>query len=434
MNDHTTALTKFKLDRFSPITDDALLLNIDLKKFRDKPGHLHQLAILALFENKDELIVIAYVPVKGQRLSDIKINKVTYVANIFDEDGFVHKYSIPKAFKAGKLDITEYGLLDDTLTRTTFAVKEEHVFGVINNTYYYDSKKYYQTTLIGELFHDIIDMTTIKDRFQDLFGRPFLYQDVASLKSKQIKLSYVAFNLFDNRLNQYFVPDDIVEMKLKYDELRYVYQAKKVLAEAQVDPLVSGNTYTTERKETVQKELRKIEHGEKSEWNIVANFFTYKQYRYHSIYRLQENPRIKNQLATQFTYALVIGPKLGYRFANESLKKGKFVSYDVEQTTLKNIVIYHVTYQLKGHRYAVPVQSLVYESNKKSRLPKTMNRIRSMLKTLAKFIIAPIKFVFGASGLVIKLVTWIIKRWKLILVLLILGLLTYLGLRIANIL
>ena len=433
MNDHTTALTKFKLDRFSPITDDALLLNIDLKKFRDKPGHLHQLAILALFENKDELIVIAYVPVKGQRLSDIKINKVTYVANIFDEDGFVHKYSIPKAFKAGKLDITEYGLLDDTLTRTTFAVREEHIFGVINNTYYYDSKKYYQTTLIGELFHDIIDMTTIKDRFQDLFGRPFLYQDVASLKSKQIKLSYVAFNLFDNRLNQYFVPDDIIEMKLKYDELRYVYQAKKVLAENNIDPLVSGNTYITERKETVQKELRKIEHGEKSEWNIVANFFTYKQYRYNSIYRLQENPRIKNQLATRFTYALVIGPKLGYRFANESLKKGVFASYDVEQTTLKNIVIYHVTYQLKGHRYAVPVQSLVYESNKKSRLPKTMNRIRSMLKTLAKVIIAPIKFVFGASGLIIKLVRFIIKRWKLILVLLILSLLTYLGLRIANI-
>jgi hypothetical protein len=433
MNDHTTALTKFKLDRFSPITDDALLLNIDLKKFRDKPGHLHQLAILALFENKDELIVIAYVPVKGQRLSDIKINKVTYVANIFDEDGFVHKYSIPKAFKAGKLDITEYGLLDDTLTRTTFAVREEHIFGVINNTYYYDSKKYYQTTLIGELFHDIIDMTTIKDRFQDLFGRPFLYQDVASLKSKQIKLSYVAFNLFDNRLNQYFVPDDIIEMKLKYDELRYVYQAKKVLAENNIDPLVSGNTYITERKETVQKELRKIEHGEKSEWNIVANFFTYKQYRYNSIYRLQENPRIKNQLATRFTYALVIGPKLGYRFANESLKKGVFASYDVEQTTLKNIVIYHVTYQLKGHRYAVPVQSLVYESDKKSRLPKTMNRIRSLLKTIAKVIIAPIKFVFGASGLIIKLVRFIIKRWKLILVLLILSLLTYLGLRIANI-
>jgi hypothetical protein len=433
MNDHTTALTKFKLDRFSPLTDDALLLNVDLKKYRDKPGQLHQLAILALFENKDELIVIAYIPVKGQRICDMTINNVTYVVNIFDEDGFVHKYSIPKAFKAGKLIITEYGLIDDTLTRTTFAVKEEHVFGVVNHTYYYDSKKYYQTTLIGELFHDVIDMTTIKDLFQDLFGRSFMYKDVASLKSKQIKLSYVAFNLFDDRLNQYFVPDDIIEMKLKYDELRYIYQSKKMLIEEKIDPLVSGTTYTTERKETVQKELRKIEHGEKSDWNALANFFTYKQYRYRSIYRLQENPRIKHQLATRFTYALVIGPKLGYRFANESLRKGKFVSYDIEQTTLKNIVIYHVTYQLKGHRYAVPVQSLVYESNKKSRLPKTMNRLRTILKTIVKVITTPIKFIFGASGLIIKIVGFVMKRWKLILIIVILGLLTYFGLRIASI-
>jgi hypothetical protein len=432
MKDETVVLNKFKLDRFSPLTEDGILLNLDIAKYRELKGTLVQATILGLFENKKELIVFMYVPMAGQTLTEMVINQKRYQLQLNEEDKFVHKYSIPFAFKPGKLDVTEYVFTDNSLTRSTYSVKEEHVFGVLNDQYFYDSKKYYQTQLIGELFHDVIDMTTVKDKFQDLLGRPLFYRDISSLKSKQIKLYYVAFNLFDQKQSRYFFPDTIVEMKVQYQESRYVYQAKNLPLDSKIDPSVEGETFIQEKKETIQKELRKIESGEKSDWNIITNFFTYKQYRYQAIYQINDVVKTKHLQQQNYSYVLVIGPKHGYRLSNETLSRPKGLSYDVEDTKLSQIKIYHVTYQQKGHRYAVPVQSLVYESDKKSRLPRVKHRIKRFFQSLATIIKTPFKFVFGAGGLLIKIIKWIVTHWKLIVILVILGLLTYLGLQIAR--
>ena len=434
MKDETVLLHKFKLDRFSPLVEDALLIQLDLKKYKQTPAPLFHATILGLFENKKELVIFFYVPVAGQYLSEMVINKNRYGVQIQDEEGFVHKYIIPLPFKPGKLNVTEYVFIDDTLKKTTSVVNEEHVFGLLNGQYIYDSKKYHSTQLEGELLYDVIDMTTIQEKFKDLVGRSFTYRDVSSLKAKAIKLYYVAFNLFDHQQKKYFIPDDIVEMKVSYQESRYVYQAKKILNTQDVDPLLDGEKFPLDKKETIAKEPRKIESGEKSDWNIVQNFFSYKHYRYDSIYRLNDQIKLKQKQAANYTYVVVVGPKQGYRHSQVIFKRGAATDFDYEETTLSQIKVYHITYQEHGHRYSVPVQSLVYETDKKSRLPRFKNRLVSFLKTVGKVLVTPIKFLFGASGFIIKLVTWLIRHWKLVLVILVVVLLAYLGIQIAGLL
>jgi hypothetical protein len=434
MKDETVLLHKFKLDRFSPLVEDALLIQLDLKKYKQTPAPLFQATILGLFENKKELVIFFYVPVAGQYLSEIIINKNRYGVQIQDEEGFVHKYIIALTFKPGKLNVTEYVFVDDTLKKTTSVVHEEHVFGLLNGQYMYDSKKYHQTQLEGELLYDVVDMTTIQNKFQDLVGRSLTYRDVSSLKAKAIKLYYVAFNLFDHQQKKYFVPDDIVDMKVSYQESRYVYQAKKIMNTENVDPAIDGEKFLLDKKETIAKEQRNIESGEKSDWNIVQNFFSYKQYRYESIYRLSDFIKLKQKQSANYSYVVVIGPKHGYRHSQIIFKRGNLTDFDFEVTTLSQIKVYNITYQEHGHRYSVPVQSLVYETDKKSRLPRLRNRLVNLMKTVGKMLVTPIKFLFGASGFLMKLVIWIIRHWKLVLVLLVLVLLGYLGIQIAGIL
>ena len=432
MKDDTVLLLKFKLDRFSPLIEDARLIQLDLKKYRQTQASLFHATILGLFENKKELVIFFYVPVAGQYLSEIVINKHRYGVQIQDEDGFVHKYIIPTPFKPGKLTVSEYVFIDDTLKKTTSTVNEEHVFGLLNGQYMYDSKKYHQTQLEGELLYDVIDMSTIQQKFQDLVGRTFTYRDVSSLKAKAIKLYYVAFNLYDHQQKKFFIPNDIIEMKVSYQESRYVYQAKKVVNTEDVDPLVDGDKYPLDKKETIAKEPRKIESGEKSDWNIVQNFFSYKHYRYTSIYRIGDQVKLNQKQAANFTYVVVIGPKQGYRHSQVVFKRGNATDFDFEETTLSQIKVYHITYQERGHRYSVPVQSLVYETDKKSRLPRIRNRLVSLLKSIGKILVTPIKFLFGASGFVIKLVAWVVRHWKFVLVTLVILLLAYLGIQIAG--
>jgi hypothetical protein len=434
MKDETVLLHKFKLDRFSPLVEDALLIQLDLKKYKQTSAPLFHATILGLFENKKELVIFFYVPVAGQYLSEVVINKNRYGVQIQDEEGFVHKYIIPLPFKPGKLNVTEYVFIDDTLKKTTSVVNEEHVFGLLNGQYMYDSKKYHSTQLEGELLYDVIDMTTIQEKFKDLVGRSFTYRDVSSLKAKAIKLYYVAFNLFDHQQKKYFIPDDIVEMKVSYQESRYVYQAKKIVNTQDVDPLLDGEKFPLDKKETIAKEPRKIESGEKSDWNIVQNFFSYKHYRYDSIYRLNDQIKLRQKQAANYTYVVVVGPKQGYRHSQVIFKRGAVTDFDYEETTLSQIKVYHITYQEHGHRYSVPVQSLVYETDKKSRLPRFRNRLASFFRTVGKVLVTPIKFLFGASGFIIKLVTWLIRHWKLVLVILVVVLLAYLGIQIAGLL
>ena len=434
MKDETVFLHKFKLDRFSPLVEDALLIQLDLKKYKQTTAPLFHATILGLFENKKELVIFFYVPVAGQYLSEVVINKNRYGVQIQDEEGFVHKYIIPIPFKPGKLNVTEYVFIDDTLKKTTSVVNEEHIFGLLNGQYIYDSKKYHSTQLEGELLYDVIDMTTIQEKFKDLVGRSFTYRDVSSLKAKAIKLYYVAFNLFDHQQKKYFIPDDIVEMKVSYQESRYVYQTKKKVNTQDIDPLLDGEKFLLNKKETIAKEPRKIESGEKSDWNIVQNFFSYKHYRYDSIYRLNDQIKLKQKQAANYTYVVVIGPKHGYRHSQVIFKRGAATDFDYEETTLSQIKVYHITYQEHGHRYSVPVQSLVYETDKKSRLPRLKNRLISFFKTVGKVLATPIKFLFGASGFIIKLVMWLVRHWKLVLVILVIVLLAYLGIQIAGLL
>jgi len=52
---------------------------------------------------------------------------------------------------------------------------------------------------------------------------------------------------------------------------------------------------------------------------------------------------------------------------------------------------------------------------------------------VGKVLVTPIKFLFGASGFIIKLLAWMVRHWKLVLVILVVVLLAYLGIQFAGV-
>jgi hypothetical protein len=198
------------------------------------------------------------------------------------------------------------------------------------------------------------------------------------------------------------------------------------------NPETDGQHFISKRIQTIDKERTKMQTGEKSDWNILANFFTYREYAYSTIYKISTNPNLKIKGVEKFSYAMTLGPKNGYRESKETLTrmtlKEKFLSFDVDQTTLKNISVFEVTYQEKGQKFSIPVASLVYESDKKASLPRFKNRIKRFLKGLWKAVVAPVKFVASIPVGIYRFVRWVIRNWKGILAVIVVGLLIYAGL------
>lgn len=430
MGDTTIAITRFKLDRYSPIEDDLRLLKINVLDYQPIKKELFETRTVGLFQHEQELYIYLFIPHTSVHLVDMTINQKVYPSVLIEKKGFIHKYLIQTSTKPGLYKVSQYRLVDEKLKRITLHVREEHVFGVLNHHYYYDSKRYYQTFVSGELFHEIVDLTTIKDRFEDFLGRSLSLKDVSTLKSKKAKLYFVCFNLFDDKLNKYFVPEDIVEMKVNYEEDRYVFLKKKhPVTIAQLDlpfnPDTAGEHFINKRQQKIAKEKIKISHGEKSEWNLLANFFTYKEYQYSTIYKITANPKLTLKGTEKYSYALTLGPKNGYREAKETVTQltltEKFLSFDYDVTTLKNISVFEVTYQEKGQKYSLPVNSLVYETDKKASLPRPEHGLIKFLKISFKIIATPIQWLFKLPIWMYRVIVWIFNNWKWLLAFMIIG-------------
>jgi hypothetical protein len=123
----------------------------------------------------------------------------------------------------------------------------------------------------------------------------------------------------------------------------------------------------------------------------------------------------------KYSYALTLGPKNGYRESKETLTQltltEKFLSFDYDVTTLKNISVFEVTYQEKGQKYSLPVNSLVYETDKKASLPRPEHGLMKFLKLSYHVIATPIKFLFKLPVWIYRSVVWIFKNWKWLLTL-----------------
>jgi len=432
--DYTASPLPVKIDRFSSLRSDASLMSLPFDQLSLQQGEIFQSRIVSVFQNKSDLFLYVHIPTKGHSLVDITLNGKLHHVISLEEIGGLHKYVIKAIAKNGKYFVTQYGLQDALFIRSTLHVQEEHIFKFINNTFYYDSKRYHQVHLIGELFHDIIDLTSIGSHVKDLLGRMLFYDDIKNVETKKIKLAFVAFNLFDNALGHYFVPEDIVEMKVSYIEDRHIYFDKKLPLDkndqgAFLDISKVGKHYIAEKTQTIDKQEVMVSGGKQSEWFPVLNFFRYKEYRYDTIYKLQNEVKDSRKGLAKFTYAMVIGPAKGYRHARERFVHrgltGMTVSYDYEETTLTKIQVFEVTYQEKGKQYKIPVSSLIYESQRKARYVTLKNRFKVFAKQVGLVLMSPVRWSKRLAGWGWQLLKaigrglqWLIKHWKLALIIL----------------
>lgn len=428
-----------KIDRFSSLASDAQLMKLDYELLKVPTSAPTDLRIVALFQNKSDLFLYVFLPIKGQSLVDIILNGKLHHVIIIEQQGALHKYVIKAIAKNGKYRVTQYGVQDALFIRTTIQVEEEHIIKLINGSYYYDSKRYHQVHVLGELFQDIIDLSTVGSTLKDFIGRAWLYDDIKDIESKKIKLAFVAFNLFDQKLGHYFVPEDIVEVKVGYVEDRHVYNEKKIPLKTEdegtfVDISRLGQHFVSTRTQTIDKEEVQLSGGKQSEWFPILNFFRYKEYLYHTIYKISDTVKDHKKGMAKYTYAMVIGPAKGYRYARERLItkgwRGQSVSYDYDETTLTEIKVFEVTYQEKGKSYKIPVSSAIYESQKKARYVTFRNQLKVFAKQVGKVMTSPIRWSKRLAGwgwqlllAIGRLFKWLIKHWKFTLGMLIVVLL-----------
>ena len=420
-----------KIDRFSSLKSDVSFMQLDIDALSRFGESAIETRIHAVFQNNSDLFLYVSIPVKGHSLVDITLNGKLHHVILIEQIGALHKYVIKAIAKNGKYFVTQYGIQDALFIRSTLQVQEEHIFKFINGAYYYDSKRYHQVHLIGELFHDIIDLSTIGTQVKDLLGRIFFYDDIKDVETKKIKLAFVAFNLYDQGLGHYFVPDDIVEMKVAYEEDRHIYFEKKLPLPkgdegAFVDMSKLGKHYIAKKTQTIEKQEIMVSGGRQSEWFPILNFFRYKEYRYDTIYKLRDEVKDTRKGLAKFSYAMVIGPSKGYRYAREKFVhsgiKGRTVSYDYEETTLTKIEVFEVTYQQKGKNYKIPVSSLIYESQKKARYVTLKNRLKVFGKQIGLVLTSPIRWSKRFAGWIWQLlkaigkgIVWLVQHWKLAL-------------------
>jgi hypothetical protein len=82
MGDTTTAITRFKLDRYSPMDDDLRLLKINSLEYPLIKKELFQTRTIGLFQHEQELYLYLYVPNPKVHLIDIIINQKTFPSQL----------------------------------------------------------------------------------------------------------------------------------------------------------------------------------------------------------------------------------------------------------------------------------------------------------------------------------------------------------------
>lgn len=348
------------------------------------------------------------------RVSQLWINGFRYSPVLLEENAGYQKYSIAD-FHVSKDTEYEISRIDyinelNENDHQIYNMSQICTVSIDESRFYFTQEYQYRITLQGKMFESIYQFNKNKNVFQDLWNN--IISNPEGFDEDRRSFFYFAFNCYDVDRNIHFVPDDILQLTVNYNQLTYQY---------------SGSDKTAVQ--NIRPEKKRIEQviNPDSEKVISSDKRSNKKiYQYETINNLGKADWSKNKSANagvleaashSYDWAVQFGDRKGY--VNRNLSAGVFKkNYDIDYTQMEDFNAIHIIYRYDGAAYSLNTNSLiasdtyseeevVTKADKNEKEAYRVEKIRqdASKSTLEKFIeVFQVNKIFGSvliSGLVI---------------------------------
>lgn len=354
----TTIEKTFVITEKTSIEEDFEYFNLEMK-----PGYdsLALTKICSMINDGDTFYLYLNMPEDTEhteyRVKNIKMNDISYIPKLVQVDGYYQKYVLYHCAISSdqRYVITEirYDNNKDLTDGYTHYQNQTCYMETKDQVYRFRLEYENEVLLQGKLFECIYQFNKENGTFMDLWYK--VTDNSEKLDEDKRSFFYFAFNCYDKEREVPFTPEDILQVDVKYNELRYSYQGKDKSEIGRIEPEI-----TLEKEESITPDEVTVTAKESNRSN---GFF----YHYQTINRLDEADLEQNisdernavlqMAASNYDWAISVGDKEGYRYATNDT----WFSHDYEYTEIEEFRTIHVIYTFEGTTYSVNTDSLIGE-------------------------------------------------------------------------
>lgn len=400
----------FVITEETSIKEDFEYFNLEMK-----PGYdsLALTKVCSMINDENTFYLYLNMPEDTEhteyRVKNIKMNDISYTPKLVQVDGYYQKYALYHCDISSdqRYVITEIRYDNNKDLTDSYTHYQNQICYMETEDQVYRFRLEYENEVLlqGKLFECIYQFNKENGTFMDLWYK--VTDNSEKLDEDKRSFFYFAFNCYDKEREVLFTPEDILQVDVKYNELRYSYQGKDKSEISRIEPEI-----TLEKEESITPDEVTVTAKESNRSN---GFF----YHYQTINRLDEADLEQNisddrsavlqMAASNYDWAISVGEKEGYRYAANDT----WFSHDYEYTEIEEFRTIHVIYTFEGTTYSVNTDSLIGE--KVITLPEVVPESESMFEKIIGSIYQTLEnireWIFGvAAGIILLLIALMIGK------------------------
>lgn len=318
--------------------------------------------LCAIFPDEEQYYLYFRIPedteYSAYRIDTMRINDWEYTLQLLEVVGSYQKYAVEgwHLDEENTYEISEIHFYNekDSDDKQTYNMSQECIVYINDEQYYFHQEYRYHITLAGTLFESVYQFNKDKNVFQDLWNNAIA--NPSGLDEDDRSFFYFAFNCYDVDRNIHFVPDDILQLEVAYNQLTYAYEGKDKDWEKNIKP--------------ESKEISEVIKPDNVRVISDSKYSNKKIYEYDTINRLDdasldrnrdaENAKTLEYAARTYDWAIQFGNSTGY--PNRKLEAGWFAkTYDVLYTQIEDFKSISIVYRYDGKVFDLNTNSLIAE-------------------------------------------------------------------------
>lgn len=355
----TEPSSRYIISATSSIVNDLEYFGIEMISANDA---LALSDLCAIFPDDEMYYLYFRIPEDNEysayRVDTMRINDWEYELRLLEVVGSYQKYALEgwRLDKDNTYEISEIHFYNEKNPddKQTYNISQECIVYINDEQYYFQQEYRYHITLAGTLFESVYQFNKDKNAFQDLWNN--IISNPAGLDEDDRSFFYFAFNCYDVDRNIHFVPDDILQLGVTYNQLTYAYEGKDKEWEKNIKP------ESKEISEVIEPDTIRVVSDSK--------YSNKKIYEYNTINRLDdatlsrnsdaENAKTLEYAARTYDWAIQFGSSIGY--PNRRLEAGWISkTYDVLYTQIEDFKAIHIIYRYGGKVFDLNTNSLIAE-------------------------------------------------------------------------
>lgn len=356
----TEPSSRYIISATSSIVTDLEYFGIEMTAAEDA---LALSDLCAIFPDEELYYLYFRIPEDNEysayRIDTMRINDWEYSLRLLEIVGSYQKYAIEDWHLADDdtYEISEIHFYNEKNSddKQTYNMSQECIVYINDEQYYFQQEYRYHITLAGTLFESVYQFNKDKNAFQDLWNN--VIANPSGLDEDDRSFFYFAFNCYDVDRNIHFVPDDIMQLEVIYNQLTYAYEGKDKNWEKSIKP--------------ESKEISEVIKPDNVQVTSDGKYSNKKIYEYDTINRLDdatlnrnrkaENAKTLEYAARTYDWAIQFGNSAGY--PNRKLEAGLIgKTYDVLYTQIEDFKAIHIVYRYGGKVFDLDTNSLIADA------------------------------------------------------------------------